>query len=150
MKKVLIFGLILLLTGCFGNNEEADFNDEQREEQNNVSQMTIDDVEEVAGVDPLIERYPGSVRGQCVINAFCIYYAEATVDEVLDFYQELAAVGGMPFNHEILPEEQPHWVNTYVDPADPASDEFAFTLGEADDVCIDCVKWVFYAHSWPE
>ncbi len=150
IKKISVFILMFVLVACFGDDTIEGNNGNGYEFVPELIDVKIEDLEEVPGVDPFIERYPNSVRGQCIINAYCVYYAEATIDEVLDFYRNLASEKGQIFNYEIISEERPHWVTTYADPANPASDEFAFTLGEAENICVNCVKVILYAHDWPE
>ncbi len=148
--KIFVTTIILLvMTGCLGNEGTEDSGLENNNQTENGT-TRIGDLENLPGVDPLIERYPNSVRSTCVAGSFCIYYAEATIQEVLDFYANIASENGNPFNHEVIPEDHPHWVNTYDDPANPRSGQFAFTLGEAENVCENCVEWVLYSVDWPE
>ena len=157
MKKILLVTFLVIsltLLGCTSSQEEnTNNNNNTNQEENtrdNNNARSIDNLEEFPGPDPLVERYPGSVRRNCVQGVFCIYVAEATTDEVLAFYQDLATQRGNPFNHEILPEDHPHWVNTSEDLAEQALDEFSFTLGESEESCQNCVEWVLYSLEWPE
>ena len=152
LKIFLTLVLTFVLTGCFNTeSEENDVDDVNKVQDNNESrERTINDLEELAGIDPLVERFPNSVRTNCVVGVFCIYVAEATIEEVLDFYRDKATERGNPFNHEIVPEDQPHWVNTTEDMANPQPDQFSFTLGEDEDSCKNCVSWVLFSTEWPE
>ncbi len=148
-KWLVALLIVMMLVGCFGNNNEVDENgavdnDTIVEEESGGS---ISDVEERPGLDPLYpKRYPGSVRTNHVVNSFSIYVAEATIDDVLAFYQDEAAKRDYDFSHEVLPENHPHWVAVT---GEEDNLGFSFTLGESD-VCENCVEFVLYAFEWPD
>ena len=152
LKILFLLGLVFSLTACFNGDEESNGNDNYNEEYNENEEedgRSINDFQDVPGVEPLIDRFPGSIRSHCVEGVFCIYAAEATVEEVLEFYENIATERGNPFNHEVVPEDHPHWVNTSADVNNPNIDEFSFTLGESPSTCPNCVEWVLYSNEWP-
>ena len=156
MKKYLILAvtlfLSLTLTGCFGDDNGevvTPENGEQTEQGNGeTSGRSISNLEEVDGTEAIYERFPGSVRTNHVEGTFSIFVAEATVEDVLDHYQNIANEIGVDWFYEQVPEEQPHWVTAYHDNTNPELGGFALTLGEEESTCDGCVSWVFYTRSW--
>ncbi len=147
---------LVLLTGCFGNDEEqksesdaekVEQSDEKNDEQVEDRRNTINDIVEISGDDPLFPtRYPDSVRTNYVLNTFAIYVAEASVEDVVDFYRDEAERGGYQFIYEEVPEDHPYWMSAT---NDKYQEGFSLTLGETD-VCTNCVEWVLYAFEWAE
>ncbi len=153
MKKILgLMVLMLMLTGCFGEEDTGEANGEetfQEEQQNEAKQEEgLNLFEDGPGVDPLYpDRFPGSVRTNHVQNSFVIYIAEASIEEVLEFYRSQAEERGNEFNYEELPEDHPYWFYGYED-YETRTGGFAGTLGYSED-CDNCVEWVLYAFEWP-
>ena len=152
-RSFIILSLLLLLTatGCFGSENKESVSQgkgEQTETTSDNNEISISSIEEVSGTESIYDRFLGSVRTNHVEGSFSIFVAEATIEDVLAHYQKIANEIGVDWFYEQLPEDQPHWVTAYVDNAKPEAGGFAFTLGEAEDICDGCVSWVFYTKSW--
>lgn len=114
--RQLVFTVILalILFGCSGGSPEAENNDDSVD--NNDKQQTeettkITDFQDSPGKDPLYpERYPDSVRAHHVERSFTSYIAEATIEEVIQYYKDQAELRSLEFFYEEVPEDLPHWI----------------------------------------
>lgn len=149
-KLALAFLIIFLVIGCGSETkEEGDQNQTENEDQTQNEQRIVLPTSDVPGDDPLsVPRYPGSIRTYYMGGTFVRYFAEAEIEEIVDFYRDFANEIGFDFLHEInIGEEQEHWL--HIENPNDSIYGYGVTLDLYENT-EGYVDWILYAPEWPE
>ncbi len=106
MKTFFLVFFLLLIVGC--NDIEQQRGDmEQEEYENNYDIVEFEDLEDVAGKDPVgLPRFPDSTRTNYMEERLAFYFAQTTIDELGKFYYDFADEQGFEFELKLLENEK--------------------------------------------
>ena len=144
-KTVLVLFLIFILVGCGSTDEEEKTeNKEQEQEERWNLEGTDRPKTDVEGEDPPhVQRYVGSIRYDYFENAYASYYAEATRENIVNFYEQLATERNQTLEYDLERNPNLYFV---IDVEDSSKvDSFGFIINKEED---GYIYWTVTAAEW--
>lgn len=143
-KLLLLVLSVFLIAGCFSNDVELQDDTNDTPPTQDVQRDEPDLPEDVDGTDPqFVERFPGSIREGYLEGAYVEYFAQASRDELLEFYQGLADDRGYVMEQDMDEEYSLYFV---IDPDNAfAEDAFGFFIREEAD---GFIHWTLTPDTW--
>ncbi len=153
LKVTFILFLMFMIVGCSSTTEEKETENqeqgyEQEETENQEQGWELEETDrprtDVEGKDPQhVQRYESAIRYDYLEDSYVSYYAQATKQDLINFYQKLADERNQTLNYDLERDPNLFFVIDLEDSS--AQDSFGFTINKEED---GYIYWTVTAAEW--